>query len=97
MSDVIKLNYPAMQEMSSHCKQVSQRLNQTVAMARQIANEMQNSALVGDPGEAFATALNNSFSPAVMKLAQKFEEVSKDIEAAISDMQASDKAAGGQF
>jgi len=97
MSDQIKLNYPAMQEMAQQCKSVSQRLLETIRLAQQIAQEMQGGALVGDPGEAFSAALTSAFCPAVMKLSQKFEEVAKDIEGAIADMQASDRSAGGLF
>jgi WXG100 family type VII secretion target len=97
MSDQIKLNYPAMQEMAQQCKSVAQRLQETIRLAQQVAQEMQNGALVGDPGEAFSAALNTAFCPAVNKLSQKFDEVAKDIEGAIADMQAADKSAGGQF
>jgi WXG100 family type VII secretion target len=97
MTDVIKLNYPAMQEMAQQCKATSQRLLETVRLAQQIAQEMQNGGLVGDAGEAFSNALTSAFVPSVNKLSQKFEEVAKDIAGAISDMQAQDKGAAGRF
>lgn len=97
MSDVIKLNYPAMQEMAQQCKAASQRLMDTARLAQQSAQEMQNGALIGDAGEAFSNALLSKFLPAVQKLSQKFEEIAKDITGAISDMQAQDKGAGGLF
>ncbi|OJX45867.1 MAG: hypothetical protein BGO78_11225 [Chloroflexi bacterium 44-23] len=97
MSEVIKLNYPAMQEMAQQCKAASQRLQETARLAQQIANEMQNGALIGDAGDAFAHALTGALLPAVQKLSQKFEEVTKDIQGAISDMQAQDKGAASKF
>lgn len=97
MSDVIKLNYPAMQEMAQQCKAASQRLMETARLAQQSAQEMQNGALVGDAGDAFSHALLNAFLPAVQKLSQKFEEIAKDITGAIADMQAQDKGASGLF
>lgn len=97
MSEVIKLNYPAMQEMAQQCKTASQKLQETARLAQQIGNEMQNGALVGDAGEAFSQALLTALLPAVNKLGQKFDEIAKDIQAAISDMQAQDKNAGGLF
>ena len=54
MSDVIKLNYPAMQEMAQQCKAASQRLMETARLSQQIGQEMQNGALVGDAGDAFS-------------------------------------------
>ncbi|PKO13951.1 MAG: hypothetical protein CVU39_16350 [Chloroflexi bacterium HGW-Chloroflexi-10] len=97
MSEVIKMNYPAMQEMAQHCKSTAQRLLETVRMAQQISQEMQNGALVGDAGEAFSNALTGAFVNSVNKLSQKFDELAKDIEGAVADMQASDKGAGGLF
>jgi WXG100 family type VII secretion target len=97
MSDKIKLNYPQMQEMAKHLKGVQTRLLQTNRFAKTVANDMQGGALVGDAGEAFATALSNTFIPAVNKFAEKFKEIADDIEKAISDMQSADKDAGAQF
>lgn len=97
MSEVIKLNYPAMQEMAQQCKAAQQRLMETARLAQQIGNEMQNGALIGDAGDAFANALLSALVPSVNKLSQKFEELAKDIQGAISDMQAQDKGAGGLF
>lgn len=97
MADVIKLNYPAMREMAAHCRKVAQRLQETAKMSDGIASQMTNGALVGDAGTAFVDALNSGLKPAVIRLSQKFDEVAKDIETAIADMQAEDKEAGGRF
>jgi uncharacterized protein YukE len=86
-----------MQEMSQQCKAAAQRLMETANMARSIAGEMQNGALVGDAGEAFTHAIQSALLPAVQKLSQKFDEVAKDITDAISDMQTQDKSTGGMF
>jgi uncharacterized protein YukE len=90
MADIIKLNYPAMMEMAEHCKATSQRLLETVRLAQAISQQMENGALVGDAGEAFSGALTGAFCPAVTRLSQKFEEVARDIEGAIQDMQSTD-------
>ena len=92
MTDVIKLDYAEMSEMARQCKATSDRLAQTVTLARQIAQQMQNGALVGDAGATFAGALNSSFCPSVSRLSQKFAEVARDIEGAISDMRAADSS-----
>lgn len=97
MSEVIKLNYPQMQEMAEQLLKVEQRLQETVQLGRSISQEMQGGALIGDVGEAFAAALNGKFASQTMRLSQKFGEVGKDVKAAIADMQASDKSAGGLF
>lgn len=95
--DVIKLNYPAMEEMAQQCKAASERLTSTANLASQISSQMQNGALVGDAGDAFTHALTSALVPAVNKLSEKFKEIDGDIRQAISDMQSQDKAAGSQF
>lgn len=97
MADKIKLNYPAMTEMANQCKAAAQRLQETAKLGQTAAQEMQNGALVGTPGEVFANALTSAFVPQVKKLADKLNEVSKDIMDAIQDMKSSDSGAGGLF
>lgn len=96
MADQIRVNYPALEDMSKHCSMVAERLAQTAATAQKIAGQMQNGALVGEPGEVYVQALGVFFQR-VTKLSNKFNEVSNDIKQAISDMQQADSAAGNNF
>jgi len=96
-SDKIRLNYPAMQEMAQQCNTTAQRLMETSRLAQQIAQEMQSSAMVGNSGDSFSSALTNAFIPAVNKLSQKFAEEASDIQKAIQDMQVQDTQAAGKF
>jgi len=96
MSDKIRVNYPALEDMAKHCQMVSQQLQQTAALAQKIAGQMQNGALIGEPGEVYVQALG-MFHQRVLKLSAKFAEEANDIKLAISDMQQADNAAGGKF
>jgi WXG100 family type VII secretion target len=96
MADKIRVNYPALEDMAKHCQMVAERLNQTAALAQKIAGQMQNGALVGEPGNVYAQALGQ-LNSRVMKLSQKFTEESNDIKQAMSDMQQADTSAGGNF
>lgn len=96
MSDQIRVNYPALEEMASHCQMVSDRLQQSAANAQKIAGQMQNGALVGPPGEVYVQALG-IFAQKVMKLSGKFSEVSNDIKQAMNDMRQADSSAGNNF
>lgn len=96
MADKIRVNYPALEEMAKHCQMVSQQLQQTAAMAQKIAGQMQNGALVGEPGEVYVQALG-MFYQRVVKLSAKFAEEANDIKQAINDMQQADNTAGGKF
>lgn len=97
MDDVIKLDYPAMQEMAQQCLKVSQRLGQTVQFVRNQARQLQEGAMVGDAGEAFSNVLTSILANKVQRLSEKFQEISNDIQGAIADMQAQDQSASGIF
>jgi len=96
MADKIRVNYPAVEDMAKHCQMVAQRLQQTAALAQKLAGQMQNGALVGEPGEIYVQALG-MFNQRVLKLSAKFAEEANDIKQAIADMQQADNAAGGKF
>jgi WXG100 family type VII secretion target len=96
MADKIRVNYPALEDMAKQCDQAAQRIRQTVSMANQIAQQMQNGALQGEFGDIFVQALG-VFQTKVNKLADKFAEEAGDIRGAMSDMQAADNAASGKF
>jgi uncharacterized protein YukE len=97
MSEKIRVNYPALLEMAKHCEMVANRLNETASLGQKIAQQMNNGALVGEPGEIFGSALQGPFLSRVQKLSAKFTEVSSDIKQAVNDMQTADRAAGGNF
>lgn len=97
MAEKIKLNYPAMQDMAAHCKQVAQRLQETIKVVQGIASQMENGALVGEAGQNFCAAIRDGFIPGVTRFSEKFNEIAKDIEGAIADMKAEDAEAGGRF
>lgn len=97
MADVIKLDYPAMQEMAQQCLKVSQRLGQTVQFVRNQGRQLQEGAMVGDAGEAFSNVLTSVLANKVQRLSDKFQEINNDIKGAISDMQAQDQSAVGRF
>ncbi len=96
MADRIRVNYPALEDMAKHCEMVAQRLAQTAATSKKIAGQMQNGALMGEPGEAYVQALGLFFQR-VTKLSDKYHEVANDIKQAIADMRAADQKAGSKF
>jgi WXG100 family type VII secretion target len=97
MSDQIRLNYPAMEEMVKHFRNVAQKLNDTQQLALKIAAGMADGALVGDTGDQFSEALNSHFTPALRRLQDKFVELSQDVQSAMNDMRDADKSAGSNF
>jgi WXG100 family type VII secretion target len=96
MSDKIRVNYPALEDMAKHCQMVAERIGQTGAVAQKIAGQMQNGALVGEAGNIYVQALG-VFYQRVMKLSAKFTEEANDIRQAMNDMQQADNSAGNNF
>jgi len=96
MADKIRVNYPALEDMAKNCAACSQRLQQTMSMANQIAQSMNNGAMQGEFGDIFVQALG-VFQTKVRLLADKFEEEARDITAAMNDMRAADSSAAGNF
>jgi len=97
MDEKIKLNYPAMLEMAAHCQKAAQRIQESGKMGAGVASQMEGGALVGATGQLFCSALREGLSPSVNKLAEKLDEIARDINAAVSDMQAQDGSAGQRF
>ena len=96
MADKIRANYPAMQEMAKHMDLVKSRLTELAGTSNKIAQQMQAGALTGQPGEAFEASLG-VLTGKINTLAEKFGEISKDINLAVSDMQSADQSAAGDI
>lgn len=96
MADKIRVNYAALDDMAKQCQQASQRLRQTVSMANNIAQQMQNGAMQGEFGDTFVQALQ-VFQTKVNKLGDKLSEEAGDIRQAMNDMRSADKTAGSKF
>jgi WXG100 family type VII secretion target len=96
MSDKIRVNYPALEDMAKHLQTSSDRLTQSVGLSNKIIGQLQNGAMVGDAGEIVCEAFG-IYSQRVTKLAEKYMAVANEIRQAMSDMRSADGEAGGRF
>lgn len=97
MADLISMNYAMVQEMSQKCTQTAQLLQDTMREINQIAEQLDSGVLVGRAGDALATGLRSKLNPSINRLQDKFREIAQDLMGALSDLQSSDKKAGGYF
>jgi len=97
MGDEIKLNFPAMQDMATRCNDLAVRVGATADLARKIAGDLRDGAMLGDAGEAFATALESNLAQKVQTLSVKIGDINHAILGAIQDMQGEDSSAAGLF
>lgn len=97
MTDVIKMDYEAMQEMSRTFLQGAEQFEDTMQEMQSIANNMEDGALLGRGGDAFTDALRGKMSPAISRLIDKFRELADDVNKAMQDMQEADTTSKGMF
>ncbi|MBA4384309.1 MAG: hypothetical protein C0410_06205 [Anaerolinea sp.] len=96
MTEKIRMNYAAVEDMAKHLQMVEQQLRQTAQNAQKWAQTMQNGAMQGPTGESFAQALG-VFSQKVNKLAEAFHEEHSDVRKSMAEMQRADTTAGQNF
>lgn len=91
----IKMEYARMEEMAKTFQKGSEQLKETQNQMKGIATTLQDGALLGQGGSAFADAINSKLCPAINKLEQKFQELQKDVMNAMRDMQQADATSKG--
>ena len=90
MSDIIKMDYGLMADMSQTFKQGVEQLQDTNQVMQNVANELEDGALLGRGGVAFTEAIRGKLCPAIARLTEKFEELAGDVQKAMDDMQSAD-------
>lgn len=90
MSDIIKMDYGLMEEMSQTFDQSVEQLENTMQEMQSIANAMEDGALLGRGGAAFTEAIRDKLCPSIARLTDKFQELSADVDQAMEDMRSAD-------
>ena len=86
MSDIIKMDYGLMEEMSQTFQQGVEQLENTMQEMQSIANALEDGALLGRGGAAFTDAIRGKLCPAIARMTDKFNELAGDIEKAMAEM-----------
>ncbi|MGB1248985.1 MAG: WXG100 family type VII secretion target [Candidatus Promineifilaceae bacterium] len=97
MSNIIKMDYGMMEDMSRTFQKGVEGLQDTSQQMQSIANMLENGALVGRGGMAFTDAIRSKLCPAIGRLIEKFEELSKDVADAMGDMKEADDQTESMF
>jgi len=96
-TDKIKLNYDQADQMAKTFKQGAQQLQQTIQEMQNIAQTLEEGALLGRGGQAFVAAIRTNLCPSLKKLSDKYNELERDVHAAIKYMQQADQESKQQF
>lgn len=97
MQNEIKMEYPLMEEMKRTFQSGRESLQDATNSLKAIADKMEQGALLGQAGSAFAEAVRGSLMGAVQKLSDKFEELEGDIQYAVDQMKAAEEKAKSSF
>ena len=95
--DEIKLDYQLAAEMAKIFDDGAEVLKDTMQEMQNIANMLEEGALLGRGGSAFVDAIRSKLSPSIAKLSDKFTELQGDVQKAIADMRDADQESVSQF
>lgn len=90
MADIIKMNYPLMDDMAQAFAQGSEMLETALSEVNSIAQLIADGALLGLGGDAFEEACRNTLATRLRKMMEKFNELQQDILSAKESMMGAD-------
>jgi WXG100 family type VII secretion target len=88
----IKMDYGLMEDMNRTFLQGVEQLQDTMQAMQNVANELEDGALLGRGGVAFTEAIRGKLAPAVSRMTDKFQELAEDINKAMEDMKSADQS-----
>lgn len=97
MSDIIKMDYPAMEDMANTFRDGAQTLEDLSKRLENMAGRMEGGVLLGKGGDAFQNNLRSRLVARIKKLQAKFEELQGDVWGALVDLRDGDHEAGSRF
>ena len=97
MSDKIKLDYGLAEEMIRTFEQGVEQLQDTMQEMQNIATMIEGGALLGRGGDAFKDAIRSKLCPSIGRLTDKFQELSRDVDAAVKYLREADTQSKGLF
>lgn len=95
--DKIKLNYEQADKMAKTFKAGSQQIQQTMTEMQNIAQTLEEGALLGRGGKAFVEAIRTKLCPSLKKLSDKYIELEGDVNVAVKVMREADATSKQQF
>lgn len=97
MSEVIKMDFAAMEELIGTFKQAVQSLEETIQAEQKMADELEGGVLLGDAGVALTNAIRSPLTKSTKKLLDKFNDLIADCYGALVDLRDGDSEAASRF
>jgi WXG100 family type VII secretion target len=95
--DEIKLDFGLAEDMAKTIKESYEKLQDLSQEMQNIANTLEEGALLGRGGATFVDAIRGQLCPSLAKFIEKFEEIEGDIHEAMDFMRESDETSSGKF
>ena len=96
MTDV-QMDFDLMEDMARLFREGSQHLEDLIRVMQDIANRLDDGALLGRGGQAFAEAIRNNLNSRVGMLEDKLQELGMDVYGALVDLRDGDTEAASRF
>lgn len=93
----VQMDYEVMEKMRDVFKNGSDQIGETLNVMNNLAQMMEQGALLGDGGDLFAQALRSRLAKKLQNLQRKFAELSQDVNGAVRDLRDGDKEAASRF
>ena len=97
MADIIKMDYPSMEEMATAFRNGSQTLDDLIRELQAINGDLEGGIFLGRGADALRSAIGDKLVPAVNRLKEKFDELAGDISGALVDLRDGDHSAESRF
>lgn len=89
-ADIIKMNYPMMEDMANTFQQSADQIEATIGEINNIVGMIDGGGLLGMAGDMYVEACSAMLVPALTKLQEKTLELKGDVIGAMEDMKGSD-------
>lgn len=96
MTDV-QMDFDMMEDMARLFREGAQHMEDLIRAMQDVANRLDDGALLGRGGQAFAEAIRDKLNSRVGMLQDKLEELSMDVYGALVDLRDGDTEAASRF
>lgn len=93
----VQMDYDLMEDMARLFNDGAQQLEDLIRVMQGIASTLEDGALLGQGGDALASAVRDKLVTRVSRLEDKFNELSADVWGALVDLRDGDTQAASRF
>jgi len=93
----VQMDFEMMEDMNATFRSCVAQMDDTIRAMQAIATQLEDGALLGKGGSAFADAIRGKLTPGLNRLQDKFQELAEDVYGALVDLRDGDTTAASRF